>query len=91
MCGVVAEKCDFPFVFNGYEQKSCIEFNRLQPDPAPNDEGDSLYCKTAQGAGKGKFASWSWGLCNDACLSDDGSESSCTNGMNSSLPVERNE
>ena len=89
----MSEKCEFPFNFDGTKNRQCIKYSRLQfdGDLVPNDEGDSLYCKTRQGVGEGKYASWSWGLCNDACLSDDGSELSCTNRIKSSLPVERNE
>ena len=76
-CGVVSEKCKFPFEFDGNSQTSCIEFSRFGGEQVPgpvNDEGDDPYCKQTQGAGRGKFESWSWGLCNQACLSDDGCE-----------------
>lgn len=75
-CGVVSEKCDFPFVFDGTKTRSCIEFSRLTSGgvEVPDDEGDSLYCKTPQWGGKGTFYTWSWDLCNYACFSDEGSE-----------------
>ena len=72
----MSEKCVFPFDFDETKKRQCIEFSQLQVGgdqvPGPEDEGDSLYCKTPQGKGKGMYASWSWGLCNDACLSDEG-------------------
>ena len=50
---------------------------RFDDDEVPGLEGgggDEVYCRQNQGRGKGKFASWSWGVCNEACLSEDGSE-----------------
>lgn len=74
MCGVLSEKCDFPYEFDGNRQKSCIEFSRLQPGGDQVPVNDEVYCKQTQSEGTGKFASWSWGLCNDACISGDGCE-----------------
>ena len=88
------EKCDFPFDFDETKNRQCIEFSRLQfrgdqvPGPV-NDEGDDLFCKQTQGEGKGKFASWSWGLCNDACLTDEGCELFRLRRMKSILHVEK--
>ena len=77
-CGIVSKKCEFPFDYNDYNKRSCIEF----------DEGDGLYCKQLQGEGKGRFASWSWGLCNQACLSDEGHPKECSAGDSGSSDCE---
>jgi len=76
-CSVKAEACTFPFDYNGLRKTSCIRF--FGDDDVPGLEGgDEVYCRQNQGRGKGKFASWSWGVCNEACLSEDGNPKECS-------------
>jgi len=77
-CGVKSEPCSFPFDYNALKKTSCIRFGDGEVPGLEMEEEEEVYCRQTQGRGKGKFASWSWGVCNKACLSDDGNPKECS-------------